>query len=260
MQAASRSTAAEPALPAAVRPVREVRAEAGWVHPEWAAELPWLAQGTTGRDAPGDMGFFGASPVAETLGRWRALRDRTGIPRAVHARQVHGARIAVHEAGPPGIHILDDTDGHATVTPGVLLTVSVADCVPVALVDPDHRRIALLHAGWRGAAAGMLETGVAVLARLGSRASELRAHLGPAICGPCYEVGPEVLAALALPASGPARLDLRAFLAGRALAAGIDANALSVSTHCTRCGDAFFSHRGGEAGRQVGYLGIRSDG
>lgn len=259
MEATSRSTAADPALPPDVRRIREVRGAAGWVHPAWAGELPWLAQGTTGRDAPGDMGFFGASPVGETLGRWRALRDRTGIPRAIHARQVHGARVAVHEAGPPGIHILDDTDGHATASPAILLTVSVADCVPISLVDQDRRRIALLHAGWRGAAAGMLEAGVATLATLGSQPPELRVHLGPAICGPCYEVGPEVLNALALPSSGPARLDLRALLAGRALAAGIDAAALTVSTHCTRCGDAFFSHRGGEAGRQVAYLGIRSD-
>jgi hypothetical protein len=135
----------------------------------------------------------------------------------------------------------------------------VADCVPVSLVDPVGRRIALLHAGWRGAAAGMLEAGVATLAELGSRAADLRAHLGPAICGPCYEVGPEVLQALALPSSGPARLDLRACLAGRALVAGIGASALTASAHCTRCGDDFFSHRGGEAGRQVGYLGIRPD-
>jgi copper oxidase (laccase) domain-containing protein len=138
------------------------------------------------------------------------------------------------------------------------LTVSIADCVPVFVVDPAARRVALLHAGWRGAAGGILERGLAELPGT-EGASELFVHLGPSICGQCYEVGPEVFEALDLPRpGGPTPIDLRAVLAERAVKAGVEPSHVSVSERCTRCeGGVFFSHRGGDAGRQVAYLGIR---
>ncbi len=84
---------------------------------------------------------------------------------------------------------------------GVLLTVTVADCVPVFLADPDSRAIALLHAGWRGAVAGIMDRGIRALEALrGVSPSGLRVHLGPAICGACYEVGPDVLQQFGRPA------------------------------------------------------------
>ena len=132
--------------------------------------------------------------------------------------------------------------------------------LPVFVVEPRRRAVALLHAGWRGAAAGILELGLEVLGeRLGSRAEDLLVHLGPAICGSCYEVGPEVFRGLGLPEPGaPAPVDLRAALAHRAVAAGVAAGSISVSAHCTLCGDAgLFSHRRGDRARQVGYLGVR---
>ncbi len=235
--------------------VLEMPGPTGWMHPGWAADIPWLVQGTTGEDA-GDMTFFGTSPVRETLARWRRLREATGIARAVHGRQVHAAAVAVHEGGPPGIVLLDDIDGHVTGDAGVLLTVSIADCVPVFLVDPDARRVALLHAGWRGAAAGILDAGMRAL---GSTADRLRMHLGPAICGHCYEVGPEVFEALGLAGRGKGMLDLREWLAARALEAGVSADAITISGHCTRCGHGFYSHRGGRAERQVAFVGIGTE-
>ncbi|MBI4409821.1 MAG: polyphenol oxidase family protein [Gemmatimonadetes bacterium] len=256
--------------------LREIREEpvAGpvplYVHPEWAARFPWLAQGTTARrragatsvspDADFDLRLFGDLPVGSVLARWRALREQTGCPRAVHARQRHGAAALVHEAGPPGLCIAEGYDAHVTRAPGVLLTVSVADCVPVSLVDPVSRSVALVHAGWRGAAAGALEAGLAALIGCsGAPVERLHVHLGPAICGRCYEVGPEVHAALGLPVpSAPAPVDLRLLLAGRAAAQGVPLDQLTVSAFCTRCGDPpFFSHRGGDTGRQMGVLGVK---
>jgi copper oxidase (laccase) domain-containing protein len=145
-----------------------------------------------------------------------------------------------------------------TAQASVLLAVTVADCVPVSLVDPVMRRVGLLHAGWRGTAAGVLERGVAAMGE-GASARALRVHLGPAICGLCYEVGPEVFAALGEPAPAePTPLDLRAVLARRAVVLGVAPEHVTVSAHCTRCtGSELFSHRGGDRGRQVGYLGIR---
>jgi hypothetical protein len=89
--------------------------------------------------------------------------------------------------------------------------------------------------------------------------SDLLVHLGPAICGKCYEVGPEVFTALGLPAPrAPRPVDLRGVLAARAAAEGVDPSRLTISAHCTRCtGSGLFSHRGGDLGRQVGYIGVR---
>jgi hypothetical protein len=236
----------------------------GVAHPGWARRFPWLVQGTTRRDlagAPFDLALFGAGATPAAVHRaWERLRATAGLGRALHARQVHGAAVRWHEGGPPGLFLPEPCDGHATDRRDLLLTVTVADCVPVFVVDPDRRAVALLHAGWRGAAAGILERGLEVLAeRVGSGAGEVHVHLGPSICGSCYEVGPEVFASLGLPAPpGPRPLDLRAALARRAVEAGADPSRVSTSTHCTRCGDGFFSHRGGDAGRQVGYLGIRA--
>lgn len=248
-------------------PVREER-EPGdpplWRQPAWRERLPWLVQGTTGAGdgEPFDLGLFGRQPVGAAIDRWRALRLALRMPVAVHARQVHGARVLRHErALPDGLIVAEGYDAHVTALPGVLLTVAVADCVPVFLADPRTRTVAAAHAGWRGAAAGVLERTVSEMADgWGCRPGDLHVHLGPAICGRCYEVGPEVHAALhpeREPPGGPRPVDLRAALADRAAAAGVAPDRISVSAHCTRCGPGeFFSHRGGSAARQMGIIGI----
>jgi copper oxidase (laccase) domain-containing protein len=86
-------------------------------------------------------------------------------------------------------------------------------------------------------------------------------HCGPSICGACYEVGPEVHAAINPHLPVPAEntpIDVRAAIAERALGMGLPAEQVSVSGHCTRCGEPdFFSHRAGSKARQMGVLGIR---
>ena len=235
-----------------------------WEHPEWRDGFPWLVQGVTGvgtADQPFDLALFGGRRIREVMARWQALGRSTGATRIVLGQQVHGAEVCFHSEGKPGLHVSPDTDGHVSSTPGVLLAVSVADCVPISLVDPEHRAVALLHGGWRGIAAGIFERCISVLEeRLGVRPSDLRVHLGPAICGDCYEVGREVYRALGLPEPLRAeRLDLRAHVAERALRAGVAENGVTVSQHCTRCGSTpFFSHRGGRSERQVALLGLTS--
>jgi len=252
---------------AAAREVAEESASGGvplWVHPEWRAAFPWLAQGTTGRGAgeePFDLGLSGAQPVGKVLDRWRALLAATGMATGVHSRQVHGAELWAHREGAaPGVLVMHGFDGHLAAHPGLLLSVGVADCVPVFLVDPARRAVALVHSGWRGTAAGITERAIRRLAADGSDLSALRLHCGPAICGRCYEVGPEVHAAIhpdREPPAGPTPIDVRAAIAGRALGLGVRAGNVTVSTHCTRCGPPdFFSHRGGSSGRQMGLLGI----
>lgn len=254
---------AAPGEPATTQRVREQPVDGDvplFRHDDWVARFPWLVQGITGRGgAPEfDLGLSGDRPVGETLERWRRLQSALGMEALAHARQVHGAEVLRHRGGEPGILVSSGYDGHVTDAPGLGLTVSVADCVPIYLVDPERRQIALLHGGWRGVAAGVLEAGLARLDRMGSGVRTLWMHLGPAICGDCYEVGPEVHEALGLPRPGTnTTVDLRRVLLERARGAGVRPGRTSVSEHCTRCGDSpFFSHRGGDSGRQMAYLGL----
>lgn len=206
--------------------------------PGWDVSLPWLEAGTTWR---------GRDPLA------------MGWTSVVRSRQVHGAVTRLHAALPAGESVVGDGDGHVTRSAGLLLTVTLADCVPVFVADPAHRAVALLHAGWRGTAAGIVERGLAAMAgAFGSDAGGLFVHLGPAICGECYEVGPEVFEALDEPAPSAATpIDLRGVVRRRALAAGVGAGRLTVSRECTLCGDGrYYSHRRGDTGRHRGFIGI----
>lgn len=216
-----------------------------------------VTAGITGRGF--DLGVRGREPVGEVMDRWRAFRRvEPGFRAVVLGHQVHETTVATAGNG-EGWIIRDGVDGHATDRPGVLLTVTVADCIPVYLLDPARRTVALLHAGWRGIAGGILARGVDALEALGSARADLVMHCGVGICGACYQVGPEVMTACgAMPGGqGGDRLDLRAVLAGQGAALGL----LRISTS-SRCSahepEAFWSHRasGGTAGRMVAYLGL----
>jgi len=228
------------------------------VHPEWRAAWPWLVQGTTCR--PTDMAISAPGAVAA----WSALQELTGCASAVHARQPHGAEVGVRAPESCGFHLAPDSDGHLTRDPGVLLGVTTADCVPITLVAPATRTVGMVHAGWRGAAAGILEVAVARLrSAFGVDPADLHLHLGPSICGACYEVGPEVHAALGLPEpAAPTPVDLPAELGRRALRLGIPTGAVTRSGWCTLCTgrQLLFSHRGGDPGRQIGFVGVRLSG
>jgi YfiH family protein len=262
-------TAAERPPPDGVRYVAEAPGPGDvplWVHPEWRDAFPWLVQGTTGAgsgEEPFDLGMSGSQPVGRVMERWRLLRRESGMETVAHARQVHRADVYLHrERGAPGIAVMDGVDGHATSLPGLLLTASVADCVPVFLVDPRRKAIAMVHSGWRGTAAGITERAIALLTgELRASPDDLLLHCGPAICGRCYEVGPEVHAGVRpheTPPDGPTCIGLREAITERAAAVGVLPHRMTISAHCTRCGPgAFFSHRAGSPARQMGVLGIR---
>jgi YfiH family protein len=232
---------------------------------EWVDRFPWLFAGIT-HAGPGvepfDLRLFAEPAATRAVERWESLLETSAFETIVYARQIHETRIVVHDGLGKGVQETDGAaDGHATTHSGVLLAVTVADCVPVYLLDTDTRTVALLHAGWRGAAAGILEDGIDLLGqRWGSDPGRLRVHLGPAICGGCYEVGPEVFGALGLEVPAHAApVDVRGVLAHRAAAAGVSPENVSVSDQCTLCGDLkFFSHRAGRAERQVAVLGVRA--
>lgn len=226
---------------------------------EWR-EHHGVVAGITTRVSDFNLGLPSGERADQVRDRWRALGAAMGpaFRTVVVGRQVHGHAVAVQETPADRLVVLDGVDGHVTRRAGVLLCVTVADCVPVYLVHPASGAVALLHAGWRGLAAGILETGLAALGDLvGATADDVVMHCGTAICGTCYEVGPEVLGAvLGRPADAPGHLDLREVLVTRARAAGV--RSLSVSPFCTaHDGALFHSHRrsGGADGRMVAYLG-----
>src|SRR5262249_24905167 len=84
-------------------------------------------------------------------------------------------------------------DGMITATPGLLLAIQTADCLPVIIVDTKRRAVGVFHAGWRGAVKRIVEKGVGEMNRcFGSSRRELKAAIGPGVHGCCYEVGEEV--------------------------------------------------------------------
>lgn len=209
---------------------------------------------TTARGT-GSFGTATDEPVRDVMARWSALRDVVGGrgARLATATQVHGARIIEHEGSWQGWLRGPDADGHLAVARGTAMAVTVADCVPVFIAHPSGATAAL-HSGWRGTAARITTRAIERLRALGMAAADLRLHAGPAICGRCYEVSPDVYGELTgRSVTAPTTVDLRALIADHARAEGV--KHITVSPLCTRCDDdRFFSHRAGDAGRQLGVI------
>ena len=196
---------------------------------------------------------------------WEGRRRRLAAAAGLEGRppvvllQVHGARILPSsaidpESRPEADAVLDAEPPHAGTFPAI----RVADCVPLLLAAADGSAVAAVHAGWRGTAAGIVPLAVEALARRGAAPERLEAALGPAIGCCCYEVGPEVFAALSLPVPGVRRLDLRAAQQAQLERAGVPRAAIRVAPWCTACStDLFFSHRreGRAAGRMMACIG-----
>ena len=221
--------------------------------PGWDA-VPSLRHGFLDRD----------DSMAADGGDWsRALRGVGVALPAATVRQVHGTRVVAAEPGnePP------EADGIATGERGVALGVVTADCVPVLLLARSAGAVAAVHAGWRGAAAGILEAALARLhASFGVEPREVEALLGPSIGPCCYRVGKEVQAAFTArtgtttaaawkPAGDRLVLDLRA--AARLLLETAGVFDVVAVGPCTRCTPAFASYRrdGVNAGRQLSFIG-----
>lgn len=202
-------------------------------------------------------------PVLEQTGAVHGFGERgvqapgfTVFPRQVHGVQVvHGESARGAEAAP--------ADAIVSTTPELAVGIVTADCVPILVASDDGSRVAAIHAGWRGLAAGVIEAGIGAIAL---PAGQLRAAVGPAARGCCYEVDDPVAEALAVRYSallrdllvpgrpGRYQLDLPG-LAVRVLGGiGLATDRIGVAqTLCTICtpGLRFESFRrdGGQAGR-----------
>lgn len=217
---------------------------------------PYGIRAFTTTRASGTFGLASDESTRVVMQRWRQLRDELAADgaRLASANQVHGSRVVTHGDGWEGWLRVDSADGHVAPQRGLALAVSVADCVPVFIGHPSGA-VALLHSGWRGTAARIVERGIEALAQRGFAAGELRLHLGPSICGQCYEVSADVFRQLTGRDSSAATecVDLRALIAQHARAAGV--RHVTTSALCTKCdNDRLYSHRAGDAGRQIAVI------
>jgi len=222
-------------------------------------EIPELAsvgvRAFTTTRLSGSFGVASSEPVRDVMGRWDRLRDdlASAGPRLATARQVHGDRVIMYGTSWEGWLRGGEADGHFALERGTAMAVSIADCVPVFLAHPSGAA-ALLHSGWRGTAARIVERSLDLFEARGMPASELTMHLGPAICGDCYEVSQDVFERLTGRSVDRAtNVDLRSLIASHARQRGV--RRISLSQSCTRCNnDRFYSHRAGDSGRQLGVL------
>lgn len=198
--------------------------------------------GAVGMMSPPDIDARDDGQFRQWLQSW-AFPDHARLRRV---NQVHGSSVVAassYNGGAP------DADGLWTRDPADVLVIRAADCAPVWIVDPVHKTLALVHAGWRGVAAGIVDRALAALDGAGAHRQYLHAAIGPHIGPCCFEVGPEV-SGLFLDdgAVGPSdrlvvdrkradgmSLDLGAAIASRLLAGGVDATRVDAARACTRC-------------------------
>ena len=275
------------------------------LHAKNLSKVPWLVHGFSTRPGGFSRAYGGNalnlgftqddSKAAVERNRAAFSRELTsGSWPLVTLRQVHSDTIRFVEA-PSKSQLVGD--GLLTSTPGLLLAIQTADCLPIILVDSKHRAIGVFHAGWRGTLKRMVEKGVGEMRRrFGSRPRDLKAVIGPGVHGCCYQVGNEVreqfesqfayaaklfreveerdpvrdkypMLFLTARPPGHSELPKKIFLdlveANRQqlLAAGVPARSIEASPLCTSCNpDLLFSYRAekGQTGRMMGAVGIRA--
>ncbi len=289
------------------------------LHAQNLERIPWLVHGFSTR--PGgfsraygkaelNLGFTKDDPRAtvernraaflsgfEAGGGWTgegARPSRAQRWKLITVRQIH-SDIIHHVDAEPNAPLTGD--GLVTATPGLLLGIQTADCLPIILVDAKRRAVGVFHAGWRGTLKRIVEKGVGEMHRcFSTRPEDLKAAIGPGIGGCCYEVGEEVrtkfesqfsyaaklfhevkdsepvrekypLLFLSARAPGHGELPPKIFLdlaeANRRqlLSVGVPARSIAASPLCTNCRtDLLFSYRAekGKTGRMMAVAGIRA--
>ncbi len=172
-------------------------------------------------------------------------------------KQVHGTEaLVVDRALIPADRFTAGWDALVTDQPGIMVAVQTADCVPVLLHDSKRGVVAAIHAGWRGAVAGIVPNTLALLkSRFGSQAEHVRVSIGPSAGVCCYEVDEPVLQNLRQQCpdwekvvrprrNGNAHLDLKALVKEQALGAGVTPRSITSVNLCTICHEElFFSYR-----------------
>jgi len=185
--------------------------------------------------------------------------------RLITLSQVHRDRCTVitrqdrPEARYPGDAILTNRDD-------IFISVQVADCLPVFLLNETSKVVGLVHAGWRGTILGVVRNTLGTAkSRLGCEASDFTAMLGPCIRSCCYRISDDVAVlfdkdCIKRMAGGLASLDLVRANVKQLMDCGVEQNRIYLTDECTCCNaDLFFSHRreSNSAGRMTAFMAIR---
>jgi hypothetical protein len=237
----------------------------------WSSAPDGVEVAFTGRRGGVSQGAFASlnlgaltddEPANVAENRRRAVAAVGGDPEtATMAWQVHGAEVREVVEQPsagrftqPGAEPFPKSDGLVTSLPERALTLLTADCLPIAIAAAQGTRLALLHAGWRGLEAGIVEAGA------GAVGGEIVGAVGPGAGPCCYEVGDDVAARLQARFGADVVRDRRAdlWLCARRALEEAGATAVEVAGECSICNpDRYFSHRRdrGVTGRQ-GVVGV----
>ena len=217
----------------------------------WAFADRLAVDGVASSSSPYDA-FNVADHVGDDPDAVRAHRDAlaaaVGVPghRLVSMAPVHGNDVG--EVGSPQTEPVPEVDALVTRVPGIALLTVAADCVPVMMGDSDAGVVAVVHAGWRGIRSDVVGTALTSMLELGAEPSRIRAVVGPAVCGLCYDVPRErydevvavAPAAAAVAREGRWGLDLRAAAVDRLRRAGV---AVSLHGGCTLEHSELYSYR-----------------
>lgn len=245
-----------------------------FVAPDWADRFPRrLSAGQSTRHggySRGDyaglnLGLYTDDNEKHVTANRRHLAGLTGFPhhRWAGSLQVHDNRILTVRG--PGQWM--GYDALITDRPGILLTVTVADCVPVLLYDPQHSAIGAVHAGWKGTVAEIVRLTVERMQEeFGTDPAAVYAWIGACIAECDFEVDADVADHFSSPCKrwdeqrGKYFVDLKAANRSQLLAAGLPEGQIGVSARSTVSSSKdFFSHRaeGGRTGRGLGFIGLK---
>jgi hypothetical protein len=241
------------------------------------AQLPGIRHGFFGREGGVSEGIYAALNCGLGSGddRTRVLENRARVcthlggvgEGVVTLHQTHSATALVIDSAPDRA-ALPKADAVVTRKPGLVVGALAADCSPVLFADPEAGVVAAAHAGWRGAASGILEAAVAAMETLGARRERIAAAIGPTINQISYEVGPEFETQLIeldpsnsrffirYVEGGKSHFDLPGFVEHRLMSARL--GSVERQSPCTRRNESrFFSYRASQAaghpdyGRQI---------
>ncbi len=228
---------------------------------------------STGLYASLNMSAVGGDKLSHVANNRTLALAELGFPYNALASviQVHSSQVTtlyVHPGPGPGPQV----DAMVTAVPGIALGILTADCTPILLTDPEAAVIGAVHAGWRGAIAGIVANTIAAMVELGAEPERIIAAIGPSISLENYEVGPQFAADLvahhrdasnriSIPAvGGREHFDLPGFVFDRLVAAGV--GKVNEIARCTYANPKhYFSHRratheGTATGRQISIIGL----
>lgn len=171
--------------------------------------------------------------------------------------QIH-SDIVIDAGGRSGL--LGDGDALIENTPGRLIAVKTADCIPILVVDPRQRAVAAVHAGWRGTVQKIAARAIHDMRqRFSSQPADLLVAIGPGIGKCCYEVGPEVAEQFGEFADSRRCVDLSSANRSQVADCGVPLDHIYAADLCTMCNSDFHSFRRDkqQAGRMLSVVGVR---